>query len=102
MLPDPTYESTLRGLQKHCVWAKLLDDTRRYFASTKLGLLEAEPHDVESIFSATPGDGRGYIGGRLIFKFRGYDGKPYRATFDAVFGRGGCFVDFFRYYADLF
>ncbi|KRR04752.1 hypothetical protein CQ10_41305 [Bradyrhizobium valentinum] len=55
VLPNPTYESTLRGFQKHCIWAKLLDDTRRYFASTKLGLFEAEPHDVESIFKCDTG-----------------------------------------------
>ncbi|WFU32384.1 hypothetical protein QA635_38905 [Bradyrhizobium brasilense] len=52
-LPDYTAESGVIGLQRHCVWMGLLDDARRYFASTKLGVLEAEPHTVEPIFGAS-------------------------------------------------
>jgi hypothetical protein len=100
-LPDYTAASVVSGLQKHCVWASLLSDTQRYFASAELGVLDAEPRTIESVFSASTWDGKGYIGGRLVFKFRGYDSKPYWAAFDAVIRRGGCSIDFFRYYPDV-
>lgn len=99
-LPDYTAESVVAGLQKRCSWASLLNDAQRHFDSTKLGVLEAAPHMVQAIFSASTRDGKGYVGGRLTFKFHGYDGKRYWADFDAALRRGGCFVDFFHYYLD--
>ncbi|UEM13443.1 hypothetical protein J4G43_003650 [Bradyrhizobium barranii subsp. barranii] len=73
VLPDYTAESVVKGLQKRGVWTAVLNDAQRYFAGTKLGTLSTEPSTVEALFGALSQDGEGYIGGRLIFKFRAFN-----------------------------